>query len=150
MKKLKVLLSTILVGGLLLTVGFSNVYAEDGELKEVVENNGVLKNTSPSSIPLEINLDPSNVYVSGVTSHAVTPRINWYDGVSNSYHVSYTNAYGQKQLSRTFTSYSVTVNTTYYTIPSGETEFTGTHYASVSSNAGMASASGNIRLLRRR
>lgn len=142
MKKLKALLSTVLVGGLLLTLGFTNVYAEEGE--EISELEGIVEKISPLSIPLDINLSPQNVNKSGVTSHTVSPRINWYDGVSNSFHVSYTNAHGQLQLSQTFYNYSVDIASTTYNIPSGGTRFEGNHYASVSSNTGLATTSGTI------
>jgi|SRR5690625_260348 len=116
MKKLKVLLSTVLLGGLLLCVGFTNGYA-----KENSELNREDEITSTANIPLTINLSPQNVTKSGVTSHTVQPRINWYDGVSNSFTVGYHNAYGQKQLDRTFTNYSVTVQSTTYSLASGQT-----------------------------
>lgn len=141
MKKLKALLSGVLVGGLLLCVGFTNVNAEEiSELNEEV---------SPSNIPLTINLSPQNVK-EVKTSHTVTPKISWYDGVSNSARISYTNAYGQIQLNgQSFTAYNVQVGSTTYLIPSGSTQFSGRHYSSVSSNAGSASMSGTIVLNRR-
>ena len=140
MKKLKALLSAVVVGGLLLCVGFTNVNAEEtSELNEEV---------SPSNIPLMINLSPQNVN-EAKTSHTVYPKINWYDGVSNSFFVSYTNGYGQKQVSNTYYNYNVAAPSTNYQILSGSTRFIGNHYASVSTNAGMASMSGTITLVRR-
>lgn len=96
-----------------------------------------------------INLDPQNVTRSGVTSYTIQPKLNWYDGVSNSFNVGYTNAYGQRQLSDTFYSYDVVVEPTTYRIPSGQTRFSGLHSATVSSLAGRDIMSGTITLNRR-
>ena len=138
----------------MLSVGFTNVYAEDGttEVEGVVETSEieeVVETISSSSIPLEIRLYPEDRTVNGVTSHEVSLSINWYDGVSNSFHVSYTNAYGQLQLNQTFYNYSVEVEPTVYYVPSGGTRFIGNHYASVTSTLGMATASGTIIVNRR-
>lgn len=105
--------------------------------------------TLSAAIPLMIRLSPQNVTKNGVTRHTVTPRINWFDGVSNSFSVTYENAYGITQINRTFYSYSVDVEPTTYVIDSGSTRFSGRHIASVSTPlSGSDVASGTITLYR--
>lgn len=69
--------------------------------------------------------------------------------MSNSFTVGYHNAYGQKQLDRTFTNYSVTVQSTTYSLASGQTQFKGTHSATVVSVMGSSSMTGTITVNRR-
>lgn len=102
-----------------------------------------------ATIPLMINLTPQNVTKHGVTRHKIEPRINWFDGVSNSFSVRYENAYGITQINRTFYSYNVTAPSTTYVIDSGSTRFSGRHKASVSTPlSGSDVASGTITLYR--
>lgn len=143
MKKIKVLLSTLLAAVVLFSAGFVIVSAEEANDLNLKEDK-----ISPSYIPLSINLSPQNVNQSGVRSYTVRPRINWYDGVSNRFTVSYRNAYGELQLSRTFTSYNATVTPTTYSLTRDQTVFSERHFAQVTSNQGTASMSGIITIER--
>ena len=105
--------------------------------------------TPSNYIPLSMSMTQQNVKKQPGTYVDVEPKLSWYDGRSNSFHVSYTNGYGQRQVNGTYYTYNVDAPLTRYTLTSGSTYYKGTHYASVQTNYEMVSKSGSIEIYRR-